>query len=88
MELKLLENRRTGLRNLHITKTRKTNIRKSGSIPTDYLEVIESDTQGPFPIMEVMELETISNLWIKRVDMLKWKQLQIEKLPYNYLVCM
>ena len=34
-----------------LTKMRKTNIRKSGSIPTDYLEVIESDTQGPFPII-------------------------------------
>ena len=34
-----------------LTKTRKTNIRKYGSTPTDYLEVIESDTQGPFPII-------------------------------------
>ena len=32
-------------------KTQKTNIRKIGTIPTDYLEVIESDTQGPFPII-------------------------------------
>ena len=34
-----------------LTKTRKTNIRKIGTIPADYLEVIESDTQGPFPII-------------------------------------
>ena len=33
------------------TKTKKLNIRKKGSIPNDYLDVIESDTQGPFPII-------------------------------------
>ena len=33
-----------------LTKTRKTNTRKQGRIPNHYLEVIESDTQGPFPI--------------------------------------
>ena len=33
-----------------LTKTRKTNIRKSGGVPAAYLEEIESDTQGPYPI--------------------------------------
>ena len=33
------------------TKTKKLNIRKKGSVPNDYLDVIESDTQGPFPII-------------------------------------
>ena len=33
------------------TKTKKLNIRKKGSVPNNYLEVIESDTQGPFPII-------------------------------------
>ena len=33
------------------TKTKKLNIRKKGSVPNDYLEVIESDTQGPLPVI-------------------------------------
>ena len=32
-------------------KNKKLNIRKKGSVPNNYLEVIESDTQGPFPII-------------------------------------
>jgi hypothetical protein len=33
-----------------LTKTRKSNVRKEGWVPDDYLEVVESDTQGPFSI--------------------------------------
>ncbi len=34
----------------NLTKTKKHAVRKWGAVPTNLLEVIESDVQGPFPV--------------------------------------
>ena len=61
-------------------ENKKIKYSEKGSVQTDYLEVIESDTQGPFPIIASGGRKTMLNLWIKKVDTQKCLQFQIGKL--------